>query len=80
MTRTTTYAIASALIISTIMTAAASININSPADAATLPIATPPGTERPVRSTKGDRLDAGPEIRWIAGVTVVLRDFDHVIR
>ena len=29
---------------------------------------------------KGDRLDADLHIRRIAGVTVVLRDFDRVIR
>jgi len=80
MTRTTTYAIASALILNTIMIVAASINIHSPADAATVHFSTSPATERPVRATKGDRLDAGPEIRRIAGVSVILRDFDQVVR
>ena len=80
MTKTTTYAVALALIIDAIMIVAASINYNSPADAAALPFAFSPGSETPVRASKGDRLDGRPEIRMIAGVSVVLRDFDRVVR
>jgi hypothetical protein len=80
MTRSTTYAIAVALILAAIMIAAASVNYNSPAEAAALPFAVTPGNEIPVRATKGDRLDGRPDIRRIAGVTVVLRDFGRAIR
>ena len=51
-----------------------------PANAAALPFAVTPGIETPVRATKSDRLNVRPEIRKIAGVTVVLRDFDSIIR
>ena len=80
MRNSTKIAVALALIASTIMIAAASIDYNSPADAAALPFAGTPGIETPVRATKGDRFDARPEIRRIAGVTVVLRDFGRVVR
>jgi hypothetical protein len=45
-----------------------------------MPFSAKPGSETPVRATKGDRLHVRPEIRVIAGVTVVLRDFDRTIR
>ena len=80
MTKSTTYALALALIVDAIMIAAAGINTNSPADAAALPFAFTPGSETPVRTTKSDRLDGHPEIRRIAGVTVVLRDFGRAVR
>jgi hypothetical protein len=80
MTNSTKFAVPLALIVATIMAVASGTNYNSPADAAALPFAAMPGNEAPVRATKGDRLDAGPEIRMIAGVTVVLRDFDQVVR
>jgi hypothetical protein len=80
MRKSTTYALALALILDTIMIVAASININSPADAAALPFAVTPGIETPVRATKSDRLDGRPEIRRIAGVSVVLRDFGQTVR
>ena len=79
MTRSTTYALALALIADTIMIAAAAINYNSPA-APALPFAAAPGIESPVRATKSDRLNGRPEFRRIAGVTVVLRDFGQVVR
>ena len=80
MTRSTTYAVALALIADTIMIAAAAINYNSPAAAPALPFAAAPGIESPVRATKSDRLNGRPEFRRIAGVTVVLRDFGQVVR
>ena len=80
MTKSTTYAVALALILDAIMIAAAGINYNSPADVAALPFAVTPGIETPVRATKSDRLNGRPEIRRIAGVTVVLRDFGQVVR
>jgi len=80
MTRSTTYAVALALIADTIMIAAAAINYNSPAAARALPFAAAPGVESPVRATKSDRLNGRPEFRRIAGVTVVLRDFGQVVR
>ncbi len=80
MTKSTTYAIAMALILDAIMIAAAGIDYNSPASAAALPFAVTPGIETPVRATKGDRLDGRPEIRRIAGVSVVLRDFGQIVR
>lgn len=80
MRKSTTYALALALILDTIMIVAASINTNSPADAAALPFAVTPGIETPVRASKSDRLDGRPEIRRIAGVSVVLRDFGRAVR
>ena len=80
MRNSTKIAVALALIVSTIMVAAASIDYNSNANAAALPFAGTHGSETPVRATKGDRLDARPDVRRIAGVTVVLRDFNRVVR
>jgi len=68
------------LIVATILVAAGTMNDNSRAGAAALPFAVTPGTESPVRATKGDRIDLGPQIRTIAGVTMVLRDFDRAVR
>jgi hypothetical protein len=69
-----------ALMLTVIMVAVGGINDNSPAGAAALPLATGSGHETPVRATKGDRLDTGPKIRKIAGVTVVMRDFSTTVR
>lgn len=80
MTKTTTYAVALALALDAIMIVAASINYNSPADAANRPFAFSPGIEAPVRATKSDRPDARPEFRRIAGVSVVQRDFGTIVR
>ncbi|MDH3196480.1 MAG: hypothetical protein OEL78_09230 [Hyphomicrobiales bacterium] len=80
MTKSTTYAIALALIADAIMVAAAGVNYNSPANAGALPFAGTPGVETPVRATKGDRLNGRPQFRKIAGVSVVLRDFSQTIR
>ncbi len=72
--------VALAYIVTAIMTAAAGIVYNSPADTAALPFAGSPGRQTPVGATKGDRLDVRPEIRTIAGVTLVLRDFGPIVR
>ena len=80
MTKTMKFAVALAPVMITVTIATAGINNNSPADTAALPFAITPGNETPVRATKGDRLHVRPEIRKIAGVTIVLRDFDSVIR
>ena len=80
MTKSTTYAVALALILDAVMIVAAGINYNSPADAAALPFAGTSGSEKSVRATKSDRLDGRPEFRRIAGVTVVLRDFERTVR
>lgn len=80
MTKTMTFAVALALVMFAVTIVTAGINDISPADATALPFAVTPGSETPVRATKGDRLDARTEIRKIAGVTVVLRDFDRIIR
>ena len=80
MTNPMKFAVALALIFAAIMIAAASINYNSPAATTALPSSAKFGNETPVRATKGDRLDVRPEIRMIAGVTVVLRDFDRIVR
>ena len=80
MTKTMKFAAALALVMFAVTLATAGINNNSPADTAALPFAVTPGNETPVRATKADRLDASSDIRVIAGVTVVLRDFDRVIR
>lgn len=69
-----------ALILATIMVAAASVNYNSAAGAAALPFGALNSGEKSVRAAKGDRLDVRPEIRTIAGVTMVLRDFDRAVR
>ncbi len=80
MTKTMKIAVALALVLFAVTIVTAGINDNSPADTTALPFAVTPSSETPVRATKGDRLDARPEIRKIAGVTVVLRDFDRTIR
>lgn len=80
MRNSTKFAVTLALILATIMVAAASINGNSAAGAAALPLADTNGSEKSVRATKGDRLDSGLEVRKIAGVTMVLRDFGRAIR
>ena len=80
MTKTMKFAVALALVMFAVTIVTAGINDNSPADTAALPLPAKPGNETPVRATKGDRLDASSDIRKIAGVTVVLRDFDRVIR
>lgn len=80
MTNSTKLTMALALIVATFSVAAGSTNLNSPAGAATLPFAGTHGIEKPVRATKGNRLDIRPNIREIAGVTIVLRDIDQVIR
>ena len=80
MTNLTKFALALALILAAIVAVAGSNKNNFPADAAALPFSAKPGNETPVRATKGDRLQVRSEIRKIAGVTVVLRDFDRTIR
>jgi hypothetical protein len=80
MTNSTKFAVTLALILAAVLAVASGTNYNSPADAAALPFTAKPGNEAPVRATKGDRLDVRPKIRTIAGVTVVLRDFDHIVR
>ena len=81
MTNTTKFAVALALIFAAIMAVAVGGNkYNSPADAVALPSSAMPRSETPVRATKGDRLDVSHEIRMIAGVTVVLRDFERTVR
>ncbi len=80
MTKTMKIAVALALVLFAVTIVTAGINANSPADTAALPSSTKPGNETPVRATKGDRLHVRLEIRKIAGVTVVLRDFDRTIR
>ena len=80
MTNTMKFAVALALVLFAVTIVTAGINANSPADTAALPSSTKPGNETPVRATKGDRLHVRLEIRKIAGVTVVLRDFDRTIR
>jgi len=79
MTKTMKFAVALALVMFAVTIATAGNYSNSPADTAALPFAVTPGSETSVRATKGDRL-VSPEIRKIAGVTVVLRDFDRTIR
>jgi hypothetical protein len=68
------------LIAAAVIVAAAGIDSGSPANFVALPFAATPRNETPVRSTKGDRLDVYPEIRKIAGVTIVLRDLDPIVR
>jgi hypothetical protein len=81
MTNLTKFAVALALVFAAVMAVAVSGDkYNSPADAVALPYSAKPGSETPVRATKGDRLDVSHEIRKIAGVTVVLRDFERTIR
>jgi hypothetical protein len=79
MTLSMTFAVALALILATIFAVAGLNKYSSLADAAGLPFSAKLGNETPVRATKGDRLHVRPETRKIAGVTVVLRDFDQII-
>ena len=80
MRNSTKLAATLAVILTAIIVAAGGINEDSPADATASPFAATPGNERPVRATKGDRLDVYPDIRKIAGVTVVLRDIGAIVR
>ncbi len=81
MTNSTKFAAALALVLAAIMAVAGGIKYNSPADTAALPLSAKPGNETPVlRAPKGDRLHVRPEIRRIAGVTVVMRDLGRIIR
>ncbi len=80
MTKTMKIAVALALVLFAVSIVTAGINDNSPADTTALPFAVTPSSETPVRATKGDRLHVRLEIRKIAGVTVVLRDFNLTIR
>ncbi len=80
MTNSTKFAATLALILAAILAVVVGNKYNSPVDAAALPFSAKPGNETPVRATKGDRLHVRSEIRKIAGVTVVLRDFDRTIR
>ncbi|HSG94100.1 MAG TPA: hypothetical protein VLA28_01175 [Afifellaceae bacterium] len=69
-----------ALVLAAIVAVAGGTKYNTTADSAALPSSAKPGNESPVRATKGDRLRVRSEIRQIAGVTIVLRDFDRTIR
>ena len=80
MRYSTKLAAALALILAAVTVATDGVNEEPPTDAAALPFATTPGNESPVRATKGDRLDAHPDIRKIAGVTFVLRDIGAIVR
>ena len=81
MTNSTRITVALVLIFAAIVAVAVGGNkFNSPSDAAALPLAAVPGKESPVRATKGDRIHVGAEIRKIAGVTIVMRDFGPTIR
>ena len=80
MRNSTKFAVALALIADMIMIAPAGIDHNFRDDPAATPGFGAHGAQTPVRATKGDRLDARPEIRRIAGVTVVLRDFGRAVR
>jgi hypothetical protein len=80
MTKSTTYAVALALIADAIMIAAAGIDHNFRNDPAATPVFGAHGAQTPVRATKGDRLNGRPEFRKIAGVSVVLRDFGRAVR
>ncbi len=81
MTNSTKFAVTLALALAAIAAVAADgLKSSSSPDAAALPYSTKPGKETPVRATKGDRLRVNHEIRQIAGVTVVLRDFDRIVR
>ena len=79
MTNSTKFAVALALILAAIMAVAVGNKYKSPADAAASPFSAKPGNETPVRARKGDRLHVRPEIRRIAGVTIVMRDFGRTI-
>ena len=81
MTNSTKYAVALVLVLAAVAAVAiGGIKSKSSADAAALPYSAGSGQETPVRATKSDRLHVRHDVRQIAGVTVVLRDFDRVIR
>ncbi len=80
MRNSTKIAVALALVAETIMVATTGMNYISPADPLVLPFSGATTKQIAVRATKGDRLDARPEIRRIAGVSVVLRDFSRIVR
>ena len=80
MTNSKKFTVALLLIFAAIIAVADGIKYNSLADTAALPSSDRPGNEPLVRATKGDRLHVRLEIRKIAGVTVVLRDFNLTIR
>jgi hypothetical protein len=56
------------LILAAIIFVVASVYRDSPADIAALSFSAKPSKETPVRATKGDRLDARPEVGNFAGV------------
>ena len=69
MTNSTRFSVVLALLVAAIMAMAAhGIKYNFPADTAALPISAKIGNETPVRATKGDRLQVGPEIPIFEGV------------
>jgi len=80
MTNSTKFAVTLALALAaTAAVASGGLKSSSFTDAA-LPHSAKPGKQAPVRATKGDRLQVNHGVRQIAGVTLVLRDFDQVIR
>lgn len=76
----TKFAVALALILAAVMVTAAGLTSGSPADAHTTSLTDKRGSESVLRTAKGDRLDSRPQVRTIAGVTMVLRNFDQTIR
>jgi hypothetical protein len=80
MTNSTKFAVALALVLAAIVAVASGDKYSSATSSAALPLSSRPGDETPVRATKGDRLQVRSGIRKIAGVTVVLRDFNQVVR
>lgn len=81
MTNTTKFALALALIFAAIVAVALGGNkYNALINAAALPLSAKPGSETPVRATKGDRLHVRSELRKIGGATIVLRDLGRTIR
>jgi len=76
----TTIAVGLALAMSAIIIAAAGVNDRTYSGAAALPFSAMLGTESSVRATKDDRLNVRPNIRKIAGVTLVLRDIGQIVR
>ena len=79
MTKTTTSLVMLALVISAVVIATAGVNGRTHSGAATIPLSFMSGNESPVRATKQDRLDVRPDIRKIAGVTLVLRDLGQIV-
>jgi len=79
MTKTTTSLVMLALAISAIVIATAGLKGRTHSGAATFPLSFTSGNESPVRATKQDRLDVRPDIRKIAGVTLVLRDLGQIV-